>query len=149
MDFENQYATPYATMVLYKLLKFVKETAVQKARDSTQPDTIRVLDVNDISLPWGGEFDIYADWSTPHRAHRTGRTVDIPYRVIRVTPDWSFVQHLEGQKGVIKKWLKEFLKRECRGCFDIKEEDDTNHFHLWIDRGRAMLGYEDLYPVYR
>ncbi len=50
MDFENQYATPYATMMLYKLLKFV---------------------------------------------------------------------------------------------------DALYHFHLWIDRGGAMLGYEDLYPVFR
>ena len=70
-------------MALCRLFGFIRETAGQKARDTTRPDTFRVLDVNDISLRWGGLFDIHGDWSVPHRTHRTGRTVDIPYRLIR------------------------------------------------------------------
>jgi len=35
------------------------------------------IEVNDMSLPWGGLFDIYGDWETPHVLHRTGHSVDI------------------------------------------------------------------------
>ncbi|GIV17625.1 MAG: hypothetical protein KatS3mg022_3060 [Armatimonadota bacterium] len=34
------------------------------------------LNYNDISLIWGGLFDIRADWTPPHHEHRRGREVD-------------------------------------------------------------------------
>ncbi len=85
MEYDNTFAAPRAGYILAELLLFVKQASRKKGRDSTQPDTFRVLDVNDISLRWGGLFDIHADWDIPHRAHRTGRTVDIPYRLIQFT----------------------------------------------------------------
>lgn len=36
-----------------------------------------VLGINDLSLPWGGLFDIGNRWSPPHNLHRTGGSVDI------------------------------------------------------------------------
>jgi len=33
--------------------------------------------LNDMSLEWGGLFDISGQWRTPHNSHRTGRDVDI------------------------------------------------------------------------
>ncbi len=146
----THWATPRAASILLQLMAFVFREGRIKARDSTQPDTFRVLDVNDISLRWGGLFDIHGDWSMPHRTHRTGRTVDIPYRLIRfpaATP-WG-ADTVERQSQTIERWFVQFLNRICWNCFDYQREDALYHFHLWIDRGGAMLGYEDLYPVFR
>jgi hypothetical protein len=42
--------------------------------------------VNDMSLPWGGLFDIgppYGSfWNPPHYEHRWGRNADIPFRYL-------------------------------------------------------------------
>ncbi|MCL5268339.1 MAG: Ig-like domain-containing protein [Bacteroidetes bacterium] len=35
------------------------------------------ISLNDMSLPWGGVYDIDADWRSPHQLHRIGRSVDI------------------------------------------------------------------------
>jgi|GEM_PF-6731420 len=35
------------------------------------------LGINDMSLEWGGLFDIYGNWSPPHSSHRKGTSVDI------------------------------------------------------------------------
>lgn len=35
------------------------------------------IGVNDISLIWGGLFDIRGNWAPPHDGHRLGRSVDI------------------------------------------------------------------------
>lgn len=35
------------------------------------------LSVNDMSLPRGGLFDVYANYNTPHKTHRTGQSADI------------------------------------------------------------------------
>jgi len=35
------------------------------------------LGLNDMSLPLGGLFDIDGAWASPHKLHRTGRSVDI------------------------------------------------------------------------
>ena len=36
-----------------------------------------VISINDISLPWGGVFDINDTWEDPHQLHRIGHSVDI------------------------------------------------------------------------
>ena len=33
--------------------------------------------LNDMSIEWGGIFDITGEWEVPHSSHRTGRNVDI------------------------------------------------------------------------
>jgi hypothetical protein len=40
-------------------------------------NTTGTMRLNDMSLPWGGLFDIDINWTTPHRAHRIGKSVDI------------------------------------------------------------------------
>lgn len=35
------------------------------------------LGINDMSLEWGGLFDVNENWSSPHSLHRTGESVDI------------------------------------------------------------------------
>lgn len=39
--------------------------------------TGRKLSINDLSLLWGGLFDINNDWSPPHQTHRFGTDADI------------------------------------------------------------------------
>jgi hypothetical protein len=33
--------------------------------------------INDVSLPYGGLFDVNGDWRDPHVSHRSGKDVDI------------------------------------------------------------------------
>ena len=40
-----------------------------------------MLRINDISLPWGGIFDIFNTWDPDHDWHRVGKSVDISTRV--------------------------------------------------------------------
>lgn len=37
------------------------------------------IGVNDMSLPWGGLFDIDNDWTTPHSLHRLGKSFDVDH----------------------------------------------------------------------
>ncbi len=46
-----------------------------------------IAGINDMSLPWGGRFDLgprYGGqwWSAPHSSHMYGRNADIPYRFL-------------------------------------------------------------------
>lgn len=43
--------------------------------------TKTTLGINDMSLIWGGVFDISGKWNTPHKTHREGLDVDIDRRV--------------------------------------------------------------------
>lgn len=40
-------------------------------------ETDTTLGINDMSLMWGGLFDINENWNSPHSLHRTGESVDI------------------------------------------------------------------------
>jgi hypothetical protein len=40
-------------------------------------DTAQRLSFNDLSLVWGGLYDIFVDWKAPHGLHRAGCSVDI------------------------------------------------------------------------
>lgn len=37
------------------------------------------LGVNDLSLPWGGTFDVDLNWIGPHDTHHKGKAVDFRY----------------------------------------------------------------------
>jgi hypothetical protein len=59
---------------------------VQAAVDSLQQIAIAwrqqfpqelILQINDVSLPYGGLFDVNGNWHRPHGTHRTGRDTDI------------------------------------------------------------------------
>ncbi len=36
-----------------------------------------LLQINDISLPWGGLFDVNGNWAPPHGGHRWGNMADL------------------------------------------------------------------------
>jgi hypothetical protein len=49
--------------------------------------TGELLGINDMSLVWGGLFDINGDWSTPHGSHRKGMSVDIDLCALSTIPN--------------------------------------------------------------
>lgn len=55
------------------------------------------LAYNDMSLPWGGIFDIFANWGSPHRSHRLGTDVDV--RLVPVNRRQA-LQHMIRQSGI-------------------------------------------------
>ena len=49
----------------------------QLARDFLQTFPGVKLGFNDMSLPWGGVFDLDTNWQSPHCGHRVGTSVDV------------------------------------------------------------------------
>ena len=50
--------------------------AIADAWHSQYPDE-QTLRINDMSLPFGGKFDVNGTWLAPHATHREGRDVDV------------------------------------------------------------------------
>lgn len=69
MHTENHYAE---ASVIDAMIKIANE--YYGATETT-------LGINDISLSWGGLFDIGNNWATPHSSHRKGTDVDISIKV--------------------------------------------------------------------
>jgi T5SS/PEP-CTERM-associated repeat protein len=65
MHYQNHYGTPM-------LVKNVKDLASEYFNNRG-----KTLQVNDMSLPLGGLFDLDNDWLIPHSLHRDGNSVDI------------------------------------------------------------------------
>ncbi|HOJ86279.1 MAG TPA: hypothetical protein PK103_06165 [Elusimicrobiales bacterium] len=65
---------PYNHFGTKKLVDTIVEIANEYK--SYFPDS-QPLYINDMSLPWGGLFDINNDWKSPHKLHRCGNQVDI------------------------------------------------------------------------
>ena len=43
---------------------------------SQHPSQVKIA-INDMSLPYGGTFDINQNWQTPHVSHQAGKGVDV------------------------------------------------------------------------
>lgn len=71
------------------------------------------LDLNDMSLVWGGLFDINANWMPSHRTHRFGVNLDL--RSITIP---------QGQRNQLRKIIKN------SGIQFILEETTPPHWHL-------------------
>lgn len=112
----------YGHPALLAKLKVVCEAFYQKYK--------KPVDVNDLSLVWGGQFDCRSTptdggtpkpWQYPHEKHRVGRNADI--RIIA----WSKAE---------RDFFKETAKREG---FYVKTETDPPHDHLYLDAGDEMI----------
>lgn len=82
------------------------------------------LQVNDISLPWGGLFDLGRDgpwWKSPHAEHRDGKQADI--RNIYMSPA-----------------QRKFFADEAKKLgLSVLAEDKPPHFHLRITATKNLL----------
>ena len=69
----DHMANPYTVETLPKIaIEYMQRTGT-------------TLGINDMSLIWGGLFDIDDDWMTPHITHRKGTSADIDRYVFNVT----------------------------------------------------------------
>ncbi|CUS81187.1 hypothetical protein JGI20_00685 [Candidatus Kryptobacter tengchongensis] len=75
------------------------------------------LCINDISLPFGGLFDIDGNWRRPHGSHRMGVDIDIATRVVNE----------QGQVvGDVDRRLLEILVERYGG----RIQNEVNHYHI-------------------
>ena len=75
------------------------------------------LEINDLSLEWGGLFDINQDWSHPHREHRIGVSADVRLVPPGRRDDFALILQQAGIVGPILRepshWhIREFSTRE-------------------------------------
>ena len=70
---------------------------------------------NDMSLPWGGIFDVNQDWKAPHKGHMFGNNADISKKFVR-----------KGNRTELIKIMCSYAIVQSEG--DAKGE--VPHFHL-------------------
>jgi len=83
-----------------------------------------ILTITDMSLPWGGLFDVDETWTPPHTRHRNGRSVDISRRVWVDTPNGRVGR---GMVPAEEDWLRDYATGKL-GLFQVPER--TIHFDL-------------------
>jgi hypothetical protein len=93
------------------------------------PEQVKIC-TNDMSLPFGGVFDINQNWSPPHTYHRKGDSVDIPTSAANSCPSYrvpdsirrEFLQLCIDSYGAIPE------RANCAGsCLE------SNHIHFRWD----------------
>ncbi len=83
--------------------------------------TGHILCINDISLPYGGLFDIDGNWAPPHRTHRLGEDIDIAIRVVNE----------QGQVvGMVNRRVLEERVLNLEGYFRV----ESNCYHITFRR---------------
>ncbi len=95
----------YGTATLVKKLKALADTVYARSG--------YVLRINDMSLIYGGPFDIENNWNTPHETHREGIDADID--------DMS----ADG-RHIPRKYLEDIVVWTFGGDF----LDEKNHYHV-------------------
>jgi hypothetical protein len=95
------------------------QTALEKLADSQLEQLLAavgawgLLGYNDMSLEWGGIFDIKATWAPPHATHRTGQNMDF---------------RLKGLTDIQKKVVEAIMKKHNVDIF----KEDAAHWHLTV-----------------
>lgn len=118
-------------------------------------DTREPIRVNDMSLPWGGLYDIGGNWQPPHNGHRCGTVSDIQSKHL-VAADGHAPVDSNGDActeetddracGIHKKqWLllgQAILEAGGLPCFHV------NHLHTFWDRpgGSCFTGSFNPFP---
>ncbi|MEW5907195.1 MAG: hypothetical protein AB1734_10535 [Elusimicrobiota bacterium] len=76
------------------------------------------LSYNDISLPWGGLFDVKFNWIPPHNTHRHGINIDV------------------GKRQVKKSNREKLIRMMCDAGLHVRSEGDlkteVGHYHLTL-----------------
>jgi hypothetical protein len=95
----------------------------------------RPLSLNDMTLPFGGLFDVYHNWAPPHRSHRDGTDVDLNRIVNNVTIECS-----NNDKHLIKivqRVLPNVPPHPSTNsallCEHVKRKDGTSFYKYHID----------------
>lgn len=123
---KNHYLMPEAAEKLLLLAinyQSQRQFKVMNPNTNTMawPDPLRV---NDASLEWGGRFDIFGDWTKPHKEHMRGVSVDLRANegTPNAIPPENFQKFEMLLDSVITKGKEKFIL-ECTG----DEEDGPQH----------------------
>jgi hypothetical protein len=112
----GQYGTSGVTSK-HRRNHYGTSNAIEKLKalaDSLFQDDEYVLRINDMSIEFGGPFDISNNWNTPHQSHREGVSIDI---------DEVDANDYE----IDSEYLERIVTcRSFRGTFF----DEGNHFHV-------------------
>lgn len=78
---------------------------------------VTYMRINDCSLQWGGIFDLYGNWSTPHSSHRIGNCTDIGWANLNQSQIQALGDILQSMKndGFIKYY---------------DDEGSNTHYHV-------------------
>ena len=122
-DFHSVSARHFGTAGMVSAIRTLADTLQRIAdflatlpTDQRPPGRFpRTLGVNDMSLPWGGLFDLDGTWHYPHMAHRTGRSADLD---VRRDPGDNYLA-----LAVFNIW-------EGLGGRVVNERQALNHLHL-------------------
>ena len=80
------------------------------------------LRINDMSLPYGGPFDISNDWDVPHQTHRNGKSADIS----------NIFVNGNAQVPLTLKNLDRWVRKTGARKKDFKIGIEASHWHLTI-----------------
>ncbi len=98
---DNHYTTIYAMTNTW----LIAETYYEQ--------TGTTLGINDMSIRWGGLFDINGNWNNPHMSHRRGEDVDIDRNVYDTVAGAYILRNCETDKLLEKIVHKYKGKRIC------------------------------------
>ncbi|MEN8191430.1 MAG: hypothetical protein ABFS12_01355 [Bacteroidota bacterium] len=82
---------------------------IAKSWDKKYSEKEIILEINDMSLPFGGKFDYKGNWEAPHSSHREGVNVDIRSYNITISNNTDYYVDIN-KNGVYDKEIDEFHK---------------------------------------
>jgi hypothetical protein len=91
--------------------------------------------VNDMSLPFGGKFDLNQNWDSPHYWHDRGKAVDVNTTASNQCPTQAL-------GGIPHSLAAEFLQK-CldRNADEARSRIESNHVHCnWPDSFTPLGG---------
>ncbi|MBP7796129.1 MAG: hypothetical protein KA059_05065 [Elusimicrobiales bacterium] len=74
------------------------------------------LNINDMSLIWGGLFDVNNNWKPPHNLHRCGNQADI------------------GKITIPKANRRKFIEVVCKKTKFLLSEEEPPHYHISVNQ---------------
>lgn len=96
-----------------------------------------IIWINDMSLPWGGLFDINGDWEPPHDSHRIGENVDLAGRCVRKPPNKPEERGRMCKEKIfynVIRYVARGLNLYIRGGYEYKNGIPQHHYHYTIKR---------------
>jgi len=128
----------YGTELLIKTL-----TQIASEYHSAFPNA-SLIEINDMSLPWGGLFDIKDNWEKPHNLHRCGNQADI--RKVTIPP--------ETREKFLEIACKKVIENVGKDEGTVLLELNPPHYHISIRQSeitdfqlsycRPSYSYEEL-----
>jgi len=89
----------------------------------------RKLDINDISLPYGGLFDVSGQWRSEHSYHREGLDVDV--RTERPGRAGVKVRNQQGLWVGNSKFERLAEQFGVKGARGHKKGSNEEHYHVY------------------